>query len=116
MPAPANDNQPYGGMTAPVARGLDKDRMWMLPRNLAADTAHEALFPIQSKTPEEQLMGVAVLFAALCQRCGVEPDVMHSVGLKVLRAQDYHKHANASLEALRDFAGLRIMGEEVTIS
>lgn len=103
----------YGTLTSP-SRPLNKDILAMLPRRRLADTAHEALFPIQSKRPEEMVGGVAVLFAAICQRCRLDPEDLYRMGLKVLRDPDQlggDRGSNGSLQSLKDFAGIRIMGE-----
>lgn len=103
----------YGGLTKP-SRPLDKDALSMLPRKRAVTTAHEALFPIQNKMPEEMLGGVALLFATLCTRCRVDPEDMHRMGMKLLRdptVEGGDRGSNGLLESLKDFAGVRIMGE-----
>jgi hypothetical protein len=86
----------------------------MTPRRQAADTAHEALFPIQDKRPEVLMAGVAVLFAAFCIRCGEDPEAMFRLGTRILRDPDVEggdRGSNGSLQSLKDFAGIRIMGE-----
>ena len=109
----------YGGLTKP-SRPLNKDALSMIPRRRAVNAAHEALFPIQSKWPEEMVAGVALLFAVVCKRCGVDPEDMHRMGLKLLRdpAQEGGDRGSSELlQALQDFAGIRIMGEKhVSIS
>lgn len=97
-------------------RPLDRTKLVMVKREKAAAAAQEALFPIQSVAPEVQLMGVALLFAVLCKRCGVEPQDLHDMALKVLEPKPGDIRTNDSLEALRDYAGLRLMGQDVTIS
>lgn len=110
MPA----HHPYGDLTSP-SRPLNKDALAMVPRRRAADAAHEALFPVQSKPPEIMVAGVAVLFAAVAQRCGLDPEELHRLGRKILRDPDEQlggdRGSNQSLQSLRDFCGIRIMGE-----
>lgn len=107
----------YGNLTAPVARPLDRDRLTMMSRGEAARVAHLALSEIQGEQPELMVLGAAVLFATLCQRCGLDPQEVHHMARKVLTDQDGFKRDNASLQSLRDFAGIRIMGErEVSIA
>lgn len=105
----------YGTWTEPTRSPLDRDRLHMVPRTLAAKAAHEALFSIQDLRPDVLVAGVAVLFAALVARCGMDPQEMHLLGLRILRDPDEQlggdKRNNASLQSLRDFAGIRIMGE-----
>jgi hypothetical protein len=103
-------------ITEPTQTPLDKDRLSMVPRHQAADAAHLALFGIQDERPEVQLLGISVLFAAFCHRCQLDPELMHHVGRKVLRDDQFHRQANDSLQSLKDFAGLRVMGQEVTIA
>ena len=103
----------YGDITSP-SRPLDRDKLYMVPRRRAADTAHQALFPIQNDSPEVMLAGVAVLFAAFCTRCRQDPEDMFRMGLRILRDPDVEggdRGSNASLQSLKDFAGIRIMGE-----
>ncbi len=96
---------------------LNKDRLSMVPRHQAADAAQLALFGVQDERPEVMLLGVAVLFATLCSRCGLDPEEMHTMGRSVLFArEDFHAQTNNSLSALRSFAGLRVMGQQDTIS
>ncbi len=103
--------------SAPTRQPLNKDRLAMVPRRQAADAAQLALFGVQDERPEVMLLGVAVLFAALCSRCGLDPEEMHTMGRSVLMArEDFHKQTNDSLSALRSFAGLRVMGHQDTIS
>ena len=104
----------YGQITEP-GRPLNKDALSMVPRRRAADAAHEALFPVQSKPPEVMVAGVALLFATLAARCGLDPEELHALGRKLLRDPEEQlggdRGTNSSLQSLRDFAGIRIMGE-----
>lgn len=95
---------------------LDRDKLSMVPRHQAADAAFLALDAIQEEQPEVMMMGAGVLFAALTQRTGLDPYALYQMGQKVLTDEDFHRKTNASLQSLRDFAGLRIMGQEVSIS
>jgi len=96
---------------------LNRDALFTLSRETAAEVAHEALFPVQSRRPHEMVAGVAVLFAAICTRCGLDPQEVHTLGSRMLRPEKFHKKANDSLQSLRDFAGIHIAGEtDVTIS
>lgn len=88
----------------------------MVPQETAAIVAHEALFPIQARRPEEALAGVAVLFATMCERCGLDPEAAHTLGRRMLMDKGAEgKPTNDRLMALRDFAGLRFMGQDVSI-
>lgn len=103
-------------MAAP--RPFDRDALYVqTKRNTAADVAHEALFPIQSRPPHEMVAGVAVLFSAICNRVGLDPQDVHGLGMRMLRDEDFHTKTNASLQSLRDFAGIHIAGDpDVSIS
>lgn len=99
-------------------RALDRDRLFMIPQGKAAAAAYEALFPIQSASAEEQLAGVALLFAAFTERCGVDPEELYTLGRRLLRQRGNAESrvVDNSLQALRDFAGLRLMGDDVSVS
>lgn len=84
----------------------------MVPRGVAADAAHTALFGVQNLEPEPMVAGIALLFAAVCERCALSPQGAHELGRRLLRDQDFHTKTNGSLQSLRDFAGIRIMGEK----
>lgn len=103
---------------SPVAsRKLDRDKLSMVPRWDAARAAMTALDRLQDMTPEEVLLGTATLFAAMCRRCGIEPSAAHGMGMKVLEAPwEGDKQTDTTLQVLRDFAGVRLMGQEVSIS
>lgn len=96
---------------------LDPFALGMVPRQTAADTAHTALSAIAGERPEALVMGASVLFAALCLRCGLEPEEMFGRGRQVLMSpQDYHKRQNDSLQSLQDFAAVVVAGRETTWS
>lgn len=100
-----------------ATRPLSYDKINMVPRGTAATLAHEALFPLQDKRPEEMLMGVATLFAAMCRRCRVDPKDLHEKGLRVLDAPwDGDRNTDAQVQVLRDLVGAKVMGEEVTLA
>lgn len=103
-------------VTKPIERPLDKTKMAMSDRLAVADAAHAAMHPMQNLTPEVAVLGVSVLFATLCRRCGLDPHDMHTMANRVLTDQLGHKRANDSLQSLRDFAGIRLMGQETTVS
>lgn len=85
---------------------IDKDRLYSLPRDKAAEVAHGALFPIQERPNFEQIAGLAVLFAAFCNRLQLDPQEMHSIGMRMLRDEPFHHKGNAQIDSLRDFAGI----------
>jgi hypothetical protein len=100
-------------MRLPNARPLDRDQLATLPREEALRCAALALDGIQRETPEAQVLAAAVLFAGIAQRCGLDPEELHHLGRRVLRAQRHHTKANQMAESTMDFFGLCIMGQEV---
>lgn len=98
-------------------RPLDRDRLNMVPRKAAAEVAMLLLQPIEQQPPEAALLGTATLFAALCRRCGVDPSGLHEKGLRVLDApEEGDRNTDSIVQVLRDFAGARFMGQEVSLS
>lgn len=99
-------------------RALSKDKLSMVPRDRAAAAAHVALFQLQDReSPEEIMLGVATLFAALCMRCGLDPEAVHTMGRRVvMEPTEGDAPTNGSVQVLKDFAGLKMMGQEVSIS
>lgn len=95
-------------------RTFEKHRLAMVHRSKAAQAAHLALFQLQDiPSSEEQVMGVAVLFATLCSRLGVDPQEMHTMAMRVLKAPDEGAtDTNNALRSLRDFAGIHLAGKE----
>lgn len=98
-------------------RPFEKLRLAMVPRSAAADAAHLALFQLQDITePETQVLGIAVLFAAVAARLHVDPSELHGMGMAVLKERaDGDVVTSNSLQVLRDFAAIRYLGEQVTI-
>lgn len=104
-------------MSIPASRPFDYHTMTMLPRQVAADAAHAALDGVQQRSPEEIVLGVALLFAAISRRVGVDPAQVYAMATRVLDHEPHHRRANDSLQSLQDFAGIRIKGDtHVSIS
>lgn len=104
-------------MGIPASRPFDFHTMTQLPRQLAADAAHAALDGVQQRSPEEMVLGVALLFAAIAKRVGVDPAETYAMATRVLDYEPHHRRANDSLQSLQDFAGIRIKGDtNVSIS
>lgn len=102
--------------SSPIASSkLNRDKLLMLPRSEGLRFAHLALHGVQDERPEAILAGIAILFAGVCQRCMMDPQDMHRLGLRFLRSSEGDQRTNESAEVLRDFTGLRIMGHDVTI-
>ena len=98
------------------SRPLDRDRMSLLPREVAMTGATAALDGVQNDEPEAQVLAIATLFAGVCLRTGSNPEHLFEMGRRVLTPEPFHRGANTQGEALRDYVGLRIMGQEVTAS
>jgi hypothetical protein len=98
---------------------LDRDKLAMVPRLHAVNVAMEALFPIQDWDggPEEQVAGVAVLFACLCMKTGLDHAELHNIGKRIINAPAEGAHATEnSVQVLKDFLGARIMQQEVSVA
>lgn len=98
------------------SRPLNKDKLSLLPRDVALVSAHYVLRPLSNMEPEEMVAGMAVLFASVCNRVGLDPQHVHQMGMRMLKDQQHHDKGNKLLQSLRDFAGLRIAGQDVVIS
>ncbi|MFT3671326.1 hypothetical protein [Aestuariivirga sp.] len=85
---------------------LDRDRLMSTSRKAVAEAALEALNQVQARPANEQMLGIATVFAVYCHRFMVDPQEMHSVGLKVLRAEAHDFKTNLQIDVLRDFAGI----------
>lgn len=100
-----------------ASRALSLDKMNMLPRNAAANAAHEALFPLQECSPEEIVLGIATLFAAVMDRAGVDPEEMYHKGHRLLASTvEGDAAGNGSVQVLKDFVALKVLAQEVSIS
>jgi hypothetical protein len=99
-------------------RPLSKDKLTMVPRDHAAAAAQTALFQLQDReSPEEIVLGVATLFAALCMRCELDPEALHTMGRRVImEPSEGDAPTNGSIQVLKDWAGLKLMAQEVSIS
>lgn len=84
---------------------LNRDKLFMVTREAAANGAHLALNPIQDLPPHEQLASVAVLYYVLAHRNIIDGHELYALGEKLIRPQRDHKTANIQVEALQDFAG-----------
>ena len=115
MPTPHS----YGTITEP-SRPLNKDALAMVRRASAIKGAQLALDPIQHEQPEYMVASIAVLLAAVVNRCRLDPEDMYRMGLKLMRdppQEGGDRGASGAIQSLRDFAGIRIMGErDVPIS
>lgn len=92
-------------------RVFDRDKLLMYPRDQAAHDAHAALVPLNRLEGEALVAAMAILFAAVCTRTGIDPQEVHTLGLRMLRDQALHSKANNQLQSLRDFAGIQVKGD-----
>lgn len=107
----------YGDITAPTRHPLNRDRLSMLKRGEAVRVAHAALSGVQEELPELMVMGIATLFAAVCERAQLDAGEMHRMAQRVLRYDPLMRRDNDSVQSLRDFVGIRVLGERnVSIS
>lgn len=95
-------------------RPFEKHRLTMVSRKDAADAAQLALFQLQDIPQTEiQVLGIGVLFATFCNRIGMDAEELYHMSMRVLREPTEGDVATSnSLQVLRDFAGIRIMGDE----
>lgn len=99
----------------PFSSRLDRDALMMVSRDTASEAAFTLLDSISRMEPHVAVAGLAVAFAAFAERVGMAPDEIHAVGSKVLRSQiPYGAHSMGShrLDALQDFAKLRIRSDK----
>ena len=109
---------PYRRGPIPMARAdtrgvrpFNRDKLMLTKRDDAARVAFGALDRVQHDAPEEAMAGVALLFVTLCHRCKVKPEDMAELGRRMLEPQAFHLKGNLHMETIRDFAGMRMMGD-----
>lgn len=83
----------------------------LVPRDEAAKCGLGLLDKVQQEAPEIAMAGTVVLFAMWCRRLRMDPHEMYQLGLKMLEPQEFHHKGNIQIEVLRDFAGIRMMGD-----
>jgi hypothetical protein len=91
---------------------FSRDRLSLVSRDLSAEGAMRMLDVIQTHRPEVQVAGAALLFAAWCHRLGLDPHDLWQQGMKMMKPQPGHHKGNINVEVLRDFAGIRLAGDE----
>jgi hypothetical protein len=64
------------------------DRINSMPANEAVRGALTVLNPIQGEPPEVQVMGVAVLFYAMCIQLGLDPSELMDKARRMAKAGD----------------------------
>lgn len=83
----------------------------LVPRDEAAKCGMALLDKVQQEAPEIAMAGTVVLFAMWCARLHMDPYEMHQLGMKMLEPEEFHHKGNILMETLRDFAGIRMMGD-----
>lgn len=97
------------GRVNSLSSRLDQDRLALLPRDTIAVDTHAVLDRLAHLRPENQVAAVATLFAAICERYSGSPQDLHHFGRRILGADEpFHHKGNVQIEALRDFAHLKI--------
>jgi hypothetical protein len=93
-------------------RPFSRDRLKLVSRDLSAEGAMAMLDRIQTHPPEVQVAAVTILFAAWCRRLGLDAHDLWQQGVTMMEPQIGHQKGNIHLEVLRDFAGIRLAGDE----
>lgn len=94
---------------ASLSHRLDEDRLSLLPRETIATDAFTLLSTLRNHRGEELVAATAVLFAAVAERYGKSPHDLYQMGVKVLGLNEpFHDKTNQQIEAMRDYALLRI--------
>lgn len=101
-------------MANSLSTRIDRDKFHMIPRDQVAHVAHGLLHGGHNETGEMIAAATAVLFAAIAERTQMDPEELFRVGRKILHSPEaHHRKGNVHLEALRDFAGLRIRNDPI---
>lgn len=96
-------------MANTLSTRIDQDFLASIPRDRIAFDTQRLLDPMRNDRGENILAAGAVAFAVLVERYGGSPEGLYEYGKRVLHHQEqFHKKGNDQLEALRDFAALRI--------
>lgn len=101
-------------MSNELSTRIDRDRLHMVSRDDAATVAHALLNGARNDRGEHLSAGTAVLFAVMVERTQMDPQELYRLGRRILHEPSpHHRKGNAQLEALRDFAGLRVRNEAI---
>lgn len=96
-------------MANSLSTRLDHDILTSLSRDQIARDTSNLLEPLKNFKGERMVAATAVLFAIMVERYSGSPEGLYEFGKKVLRTEAaFHKKGNDEMEALRDFASLRI--------
>ena len=92
-------------------RPFSRDRLALLPRDEVAKTAFAAMDKVQQQDPTLAVAAVSVLFLAWCKRLGVRPEDMTQMAARMIEPEQFHQKANLHMDVIRDFAGMRVLGD-----
>lgn len=96
-------------MATELSTRIDPTQLHMVSRDRVAGAVHALLHGAHSDKGEVILAASAVLFVVMAERYGLNAEDLYHLGRKVLYADEpHHDKANVQLEALRDFATLRV--------
>lgn len=96
-------------MSNSLSTRLDQDFLNLIPRDVIASHSQRLIDPLRNERGEHLVAATAVLFAIMVERYGGSPEGLYEFGKRVLHHDEqFHKKGNDQLEALRDFAALRI--------
>jgi len=96
-------------MSNSLSTRLDHDHLTSIPRDVIARDASLLLDPLKDLSGERQMAAIAVDFYIATERYGGNPQALYEMGRRVVQDQEqFHKKGNDQLEALRDFAALRM--------
>jgi hypothetical protein len=88
---------------------IDTDVLALMSRDTVAFDAHQLFDALRNHKGEQIVAAVAVAFAVVAERYGGTPEGLHDYGRRILFAENaFHDKANVQLEALRDYASLRM--------
>jgi hypothetical protein len=104
-------------MKCHIGEPLDRDKLFTMSQLDVTRAALTALDPVQQMKPHEMVAGISLLFAAICHRTGIDPQDAHTFGMRVMTTREQANFkANDGIQTIRDFAGLRLMGQEVEVA
>ncbi|MCC5780562.1 hypothetical protein H7H48_15985 [Nitratireductor sp. B36] len=96
-------------MANELSTRIDRTQLHMVSRDRVAHVAHALLNGANHEKGELLAAGTAVLFAVMSERTGMNAEELYRLGHRILHADTpHHVKSNVQMEALRDFAGLRV--------
>lgn len=88
---------------------LNLDTLSSIPRYTALKLGHEFMEALGQRTGEDLLAATAVAFAVLGERFSGGPEALHDYGRRILNEPAPYDHkGNATRDALRDYAALKV--------